>query len=401
MYDLARVPDRPPVVFSGAVQNKVVPVDSAGQHVLHLEPELPDTNDANTYYRAGLASLWKNPSSASASFYWASQLNPGWADPYFARWYTLQVMPRVARRRLPDSVQQRVDSLVLTAMIHDPFFDERLTMNDFVGQVHSHVALAQKQVNEAVSQENQRRFQAGEPMLTASRLEIPHTWYLAFAERHFDSASHDLAREIKKHPDALALYVYRSKAQYYLRQYDSAAATLAAAIRRVDLKDTTKLLPVYFSREMFYYASGIALMDAKHDSAARLAFENAVTENLGFYMAHLHLASRAIARRDSATAINEARIAAQIRPTDPLAQFLLGYSLLDAGHPADAIDALRAAVADDPYFALPYFYLAQAREAVHDTVGSRESYRGFMAHAALKDTLRKTAARAISRLGGT
>jgi tetratricopeptide (TPR) repeat protein len=72
-------------------------------------------------------------------------------------------------------------------------------------------------------------------------------------------------------------------------------------------------------------------------------------------MAHLHLATRAIARRDSATAINEARIAAQIRPTDPLAQFLLGYSLLDAGHPADAIDALRAAVADDPYFACPTF----------------------------------------------
>lgn len=152
---------------------------------------------------------------------------------------------------------------------------------------------------------------------------------------------------------------------------------------------------------MFYYASGIALMNAKHDSAARFAFENAVTENLGFYMAHLHLASRAIARRDTATAINEARIAAQIRPTDPLVQFLFGYSLLDAGHPADAIDALRAAVADDPYFALPYFYLAQASEAVHDTVGSRESYRGFLAHATLADTLRKTAARAISRLGGT
>jgi tetratricopeptide (TPR) repeat protein len=396
MYDLTRVPDRPPMAFSGPVRNKVVSVDSAGVQVLHLATEVPDTNDANVYYHAGLATIWVNPSGASASFYWASQLNPGWADPYFARWYTL----RATRRRLPDSVQKHVDSLVLTAMIHDPFFDERLAMHDFAGQVHSQVALAQKQVNAAVDQENQRRLGAGAPMLIASRLEIPHTWYLAFAERHFDSASHDLAREIRKHPDALELYVYRSKAQYYLRQYDSAAATLAAAIRRVDLKDTTKLLPVYFSREMFYYASGIALLAAKHDSLARLAFQSTVTENLGFYMAHLHLASQALARRDTATAINEARIAAQIRPTDPLAQFFFGYSLLNAGHPSDAMEPLLAAVTDDPYFALPYFYLAQARKAVHDTAGSRESYRGFLAHASLADTLRKTAARAISRLGG-
>jgi hypothetical protein len=401
MYDLTRVPDRPPVVFSGAVQNKVVPVDSAGQHVLHLEPELPDTNDANTYYRAGLASLWKNPSSASASFYWASQLNPGWADPYFARWYTLQVMPRVARRRLPDSVQQRVDSLVLTAMIHDPFFDERLTMNDFVGQVHSHVALAQKQVNEAVSQENQRRFQAGEPMLTASRLEIPHTWYLAFAERHFDSASHDLAREIKKHPDALALYVYRSKAQYYLRQYDSAAATLAAAIRRVELKDTTKLLPVYFSREMFYYASGIALMDAKHDSAARLAFENAVTGESR--LLHGPLApgdpgDRAPRQRDGDQRGADRRADSPDRSAGAVPLGLLA-ARRRASRRCDRCAARGGR--GRPLLRLPYFYLAQAREAVHDTVGSRESYRGFMAHAALKDTLRKTAARAISRLGGT
>lgn len=394
MYDLSRVPERPQLVLRGAPTH-VTSVDSAGVQVLGIEPDLPDTNDANAYYRAGLGALFWNPAVASAAFYWASQLNPGWADPYFARWFAL----RNTGRRLPDSVQRRVDSLVILAEIHDPFFDERLAMNEFSSQVRNRFGIAQRQVNAAVDEENRRRVAAGQPMLVASRIQIPHTWYMAFAERHFDSASRDLAREIQKHPDALELYVYRAKAQYYLSHYDSAAAMLAAAIGRVDKKDTSRFLPVYFSREMFYYAMGIAEGDAKHDSAARVAFENTVTANLGFYMAHLHLSSRAIRRRDTATAINEARIAAQIRPTDPLAQFFFGYSLFVAGHPTDAIDPLRAAIADDPYFALPYFYLGVAREAAHDTAGSRDSYRGFLAHASQSDTLRNTAQRAISRLG--
>lgn len=396
MYDLSRVPERPPLVPRGPRRSS--PGDSVGAALLGLEADTPDTNDANVYYNAGMGALHWDPAGASAAFYWASQLNPGWADPYFARWFVL----RGTQRHLPDSVAKSIDSLVLFASIHDPFFDERLMMNAFSSQVRGRFMLAQRQVNAAVAAENQRRIEVGEPLLMGPRIiGIPHSWYLEFANRRFDSASRDLAQEIKKHPDALQLYVYRAKAQYYLKQYDSAAAILAAAIGRVDKKDTSRLLPVYFSREMFYYSIGIAQGEGKEDSAARVAFQNTVTENLGFYMAHLHLASQAFGRHDTTTAINEARIAAEIRPSDPLAQVFFGYSLLINGHPADAIDPLRAAIADDPYFALPYFYFGVAREAVHDTVGSLDGYRGFMAHAMRGDSLRALAQREIVRLGGT
>ena len=377
MYDFSRAPDRPPVALGFG--------------------RAPDTNDAGTYYRAALSEMWFYPARASAALYWASQLNPGWADPYFARWFVL----RNPRRQLPDSVQKRVDSLVLMAEIRNPFFDERLMMDPFANQVRGQAAMAQRQADAARKAENQRRLANNQPLLYTTRIQVPHTWYLAFAERQFDSASHDLAREISKHPDVLGLYVYRAKALYYLDQYDSAAAVLAAAVARIVKKDTTQFLPVYFSRELFYYSIGIAEREAKHDSSASVAFQHTVTENLGFYMAHLNLASQALKRRDTATAIEEARLAAQIRPSDVLAQLYLGYSLFTAGHPADAIDPLRTAIADDPYFALSYFYLAAAREAVHDTAGSIDGYRGFLAHAAQNDTLRKTARFAIVHLGGT
>lgn len=388
MFDLSRVPDRPQVVYRAT--SAALP---------------PDTNDASVYYAAGIASLSADPAGASAAFYWASRLNPSWAEPYFARWYVLQREARarrwqktireMVRPALPDTAQRRIDSLVVLAAFHNPFFDEQIQSIDVANQARNGVAARR----ERIKQENVVREEEGRlPLLMPHQTTVPHSWYLAYAERHFDSASADLASLIAKYPDALPLYVYRSKAQYALAQYDSAAATLRAAIGRVDRRDSTG--PVYFAPDMFYYAVGMAESEPKHDSAARAAFQSAVTLNLGFYMAHLHLASLALNSRDSATALTEARIAAEIRPEDPVVQLFLGYTLLSAHRPDEAIEHLRAATVADPYFALPYYYIGQASEIAHDTSAALTAYRAFLAHASRADNLRPSAEEALAVLGG-
>jgi tetratricopeptide (TPR) repeat protein len=390
MFDLSRVPDRPQLVYRAT--GAALP---------------PDTNDASLYYAAGVASLSADPAGASAAFYWASRLNPSWAEPYFARWYVLQKEARARRWQktlrealrpaLPDTMQRRIDSLVVVAAYHNPFFDEQIQSIDFANQARHGVAA----VRERVKEENVVREEEGRlPLLMPRQTTVPHSWYLAYAERHFDSASADLAVLIAKYPDALPLYVYRSKAQYALAQYDSAAATLHSAISRVDRRDSTKVWPVYFAPDMFYYAVGIAESEPKHDSAAQAAFQAAVTLNLGFYMAHLHLASLALNHRDSARALVEARIAAEIRPEDPVVQLFLGYTLLSAHRPDEAIEHLRAATVADPYFALPYYYIGQASELAHDTSASLTAYRAFLAHASRADNLRPSAEEALAVLGG-
>jgi tetratricopeptide (TPR) repeat protein len=390
MFDLSRVPDRPQLVYRAA--GAALP---------------PDTNDASTYYAAGVASLSADPAGASAAFYWASRLNPSWAEPYFARWYVLQKEARARRWQktlrealgpaLPDTVQRQIDSLVVLAAFHNPFFDERIQSTDFASRMRNGVALRREHVKE----ENIVREEEGRlPLLMPRLTTVPHSWYLAYAERHFDSASADLASLIAKYPDALPLYLYRSKAQYALGQYDSAAATLRSAIGRVDRRDSAKVWPVYFAPDMFYYAIGMAQAEPKHDSAAQAAFQSAVTLNLGFYMAHLHLASLALGHRDSATALTEARIAAEIRPEDPVVQLFLGYTLLSAHRPAEALEHFRAATVADPYYALPYYYIGQANELAHDTSASLAAYRDFLGHASRSDNLRQSAEEALAVLGG-
>jgi len=339
MFDLSAAPPRPPVAALATL----------------------DTNDAHEYYDVGMASIDTNQSLAAAAFFWASRLDPSWAEPYYDRYYVLR---RAEPRAISDSLRTLVDSLYYVAQVRDPFVDEQVGMQG-----------------------------------RSNRL-IPR-WYFAFSGRRFDIASQELAKLIRKYPDALEAYMYRARATYYLGQYDTAAAILQSAISRVDAKDTVRLIRRFVSRDLITYAMGLAYQQGHRDAAATAAFQQALTENLGFYMAHLHLATQALGARDTATAISEARLAAEIRPDDPVVQLFLGETLLNAQHASEAIAPLRAAIAADPYYALPYYYLGQASELTRDTPGALAGYRGYLARAKRRDSLRDSAQRAISRLGGT
>jgi predicted Zn-dependent protease len=192
--------------------------------------------------------------------------------------------------------------------------------------------------------------------------------------------------------------VYRAKALYYQKKYDSATATLNDAVGQIEKRDTSKVLPVYVSREMMTYMIAMANAQAHRDSAAKATFQLVVTQNLGFHMAHLHLASAALDKHDTATAINEAQIAAQIRPDDPVVQLFLGYALVNAGHLNDGIDHLRQATTVDPYYSLPYFYLAQSLEQSGNDTAAVTAYKGYLAHAARNEALRKSASDAVTVL---
>src|SRR5437867_224215 len=44
-----------------------------------------DTNSAFDYYQYGMRNLTRFPQRAADAFYWASQLDPTWAQPLYAR----------------------------------------------------------------------------------------------------------------------------------------------------------------------------------------------------------------------------------------------------------------------------------------------------------------------------
>ena len=109
-----------------------VPLDAQRAGDVPRRPRLDaaaDTNDARAYYRLGQQRLDRRPDEAAAAFYWASQIDPGWADPLYGRHVALLMSEprRLVRywegdRRTRTSAEVvAIDSLYFRALRIDPF----------------------------------------------------------------------------------------------------------------------------------------------------------------------------------------------------------------------------------------------------------------------------------------
>src|SRR5256884_9586039 len=105
--------------------------------------------------------------------------------------------------------------------------------------------------------------------------------------------------------------------------------------------------------------------------------------------------------RDTSTALTELDMAVQLEGRDPALRLYDGVVLAGAGRLDEAAVQLEQAIALDPYYAAPYYWLAtvsraqgQAREAV-------DQYRQFLAHAARLDPDRHRALVALGELGAS
>ena len=85
-------------------------------------PELAgnlDVNDPSSYYQHGVSILTRAPQSAADAFYWASRIDPAWADPLYARRIALLMADQRLflryleghRRTLQSEEVQQIDSL--------------------------------------------------------------------------------------------------------------------------------------------------------------------------------------------------------------------------------------------------------------------------------------------------
>ncbi|HEX8244075.1 MAG TPA: hypothetical protein VF541_11280, partial [Longimicrobium sp.] len=108
---------------------------AAGQ--MPRRPALPataDTNDAAAYYRQGMARLQSEPRVAADAFWWASRLDPHWADPLYARRAALMMADRRVLLGYYGGVEsvwregavQAMDSLAAHALEMDPFLNRNL-----------------------------------------------------------------------------------------------------------------------------------------------------------------------------------------------------------------------------------------------------------------------------------
>jgi tetratricopeptide (TPR) repeat protein len=328
-------------------------------------PELPagaDTNDAVAYFKLGATIAWRAQGLADRAFYWALRLDPTMADAYYARW---DVRRHGSYYRLfpDDSVRPvftpspndaaALDSLRVSALMYDPFLDVALNISPQIR------IIAELQADR-------------DPATSGLR---------AYAMGNYAKAVKKWGEAIREKPENAGLHVPRAFAWLRLKgERDSAIADLTALIDRLEHIEDSTIAP-YRSKDFLYYAVGFLRTGQRRYAEARTAYESALSENLGFYMAHVRLSAIDYSLHDTTAALNELETASLMRSDDPVLLALRGQILLGQGRLREAESQLRAAVHADTDFALSYAFLGQVAEQRRDTTNALRGYHEYLARA--------------------
>jgi tetratricopeptide (TPR) repeat protein len=332
-YDLSAVPPRP-----------------------RLDGAAPDTNDAMLYFAHGMSVFKRDPTEAAESFAWATRLDPSFGQAYYNRWLALQQrrdsqLRDEAVRSGPgrEAESLRIDSLVATAQALNPF-----------------VATAEGDLE----------------TLPGATLDAAAYGRRDFARGKYAAAIREWGHALERTPEAVDVRIWRARAMFFLARYADAAQELTVALEVVERaeRDSARFVG-RVRKEMLSYAIGLLQAQRGDLVGAREAYEQAIAENLGFYMAHARLAGLALLQHDTTTALVEYETAAGIRGDDAALRFLYGYALFQAGHVDDAERQLREAVRLAPDYAAPYAWLGRVLEARGDAARAHAAYADYLARA--------------------
>lgn len=335
-------------------------------------PAAADTNDANAYYTFGMMHLRSEPRDAANAFYWATRIAPAWPEPYYARRTALHLEnPDMLvrywngdRSVLESKETQAIDSLRLEAMIRNPFLNrvtfDRMLADEVIATMSSGMTV----LSEAAS---------GDPADLGN---------LAFTEGRFEDAAKYFGEALRKDPTNLGTRDLRAQAFYLVSRFDSSTSELTQLLAAMRKVDDRQLVVAYNSKALLEFALSRAYVQLADFDNARKALGRALEEDLSFYMAHVELAELALRQSDTTTALSELAIATDIRGGDASVRLRYGLVLSGVKRLDDAAAQYRLSIKAEPYFALPYFYLARTLESQQRAPEAVIEYRAFVSHAA-------------------
>lgn len=348
-----------------------------------------DSLSPHAFYSYGQQILEHTPAKAAVAFYWASRLDPAWADPIYARRIAhLMSRPATFRsymRGVPATVNspgiQRLDSLYLKALV----------LNPFLRREQDAVALRYVIVNEITTDPAYRGVSRWDVEMAVDRwlLETTPTTrgWLAQSEGRMADAAQNYERAIEKGAKA-EVVADLARVYVHMGRFDDARQNMVQAIdllRKRD-EDSDELVRLYNSKALFEYSLGLILEQIGEMDEARAAYARALQEDLSYHPAHMRLGELALAAGDTMTALSEMALAAEISDADADVRLRYARVLAGAGRFDDAEAQLRQAIELEPLFAIPHLELARVLERAGRSADALDSYRTFVTRAARTDS---------------
>jgi tetratricopeptide (TPR) repeat protein len=379
---------------TGVVVSLATALPLHGQNIPTRPQIFGDTNSASAYYDYGINVILKQPQTAADAFYWASQLNPTWAQPLYARRIALLLAAEdpfiigymEGRRGVTRSKQAiLIDSLELRARMLDPFLFRELDVD-----------LLRRYIKAEFD-----AMQVGSGGLDATT-SVEFNFYL---ERYWRNEAPPYMRAIlaasqRRFPEALSLYsqalqrdrkfsaeIHHARGQifYFLENNDSALVELRLGLDRLRGSDAKDFVYLYESKAVLEQSVGMVLERQGLGTEAREAYGRALQEDLSYYPAHVRLGLLAVAMGDTVAAVSELDLAVQINDHDPWVETTYGAVLIELGRLEDAATHLRRAAELAPYYAAPHYALGRAAQMASKPADAVRHYQAYLARTAAAD----------------
>jgi tetratricopeptide (TPR) repeat protein len=400
---------RLPVFAAGLV---VLSVSLAAQNVPRRPPlNGADTNQAAAYYSYGLSMLQQDPQKAADAFYWAARIDPTWAQPLYAGRIAFLVgaddqfvigYMDGQRSYTRSKEARRIDSLELRARMLDPFMNRDLDKDLMLRYVRALYDEAQKSDGGADDRAQTLRFQYYVERYWRTDAPPDMKAQLAVSEHRYPDALDAYREALRSDRNHQAeIHEARARVFYLMGNSDSARVEMTQAIAKLREKDTKDFVWLYESKAVLEHFIGLTYERQNQIGPAREAYGRALQEDLSYYPAHLRLGTIALSTGDTATALSEMDLAAQINNDEPVLQATYGTILAQSGHIPEAQQHLHRAVELDPFYANSYYVLGRVDEFAGKSSDAAGDYRAYLGHARAQDPRIADAQRRLAALTGT
>ena len=350
-----------------------------------------DTNSASEYYDYGMENLTKYPLRAADGFYWASQIDPTWAQPLYARRIALilasadlfVIRYMDGERGISHSNESRhIDSLELRARMLNPFYRRELEQDLVMRYLEAQFNFVNSTATAAEGQEF--HYYAEQYLRTSAS---------PYMRAILAVSDHRLSQALRLYHDALSqgrragaeIHMARGEIFYDLGNDDSARVEMQLGLDSLRGREAKDFVYFYESKSVFEHGIGLIYERAGLIEQAREAYARALQEDLSYYPAHLRLGLLALAEGDTTTALSELELAAQIKEDEPVVQTTYGAVLTEVGHLEEADRHLHRAVELAPYYAAPYYALGRVAQMAHRPAAAVQHYRAYLARAAARE----------------
>ncbi|HEY9227036.1 MAG TPA: tetratricopeptide repeat protein, partial [Gemmatimonadaceae bacterium] len=272
-----------------------------------------DTNDAHAYYGFAIERLTKEPQKAADALYWATRLDPNWADAFYARWVAM-MLTDVTRYQLYSSGDRRtvaevraIDSLLFRALTLNPFVPRRLERKLFDATLD---AIALRAARGQTSSGNVRF----EMELAMQKWPPWRRARFAHGDGQFEQALGLYSIAIEKDQKDFGLRLDRGRLLFEMGRFEGALLDLQSAMEDIKKQQEKDLVFFYRSRAVTEHSIAVVHQKLGNTAAAKEAFGRALEQDLAYYPAHLQLANIALDAKDTTAALAELALATQLRP---------------------------------------------------------------------------------------